>query len=1341
MRQNNLINLISGKVRFMKMKTGVLLLLIFTGFSFLEASPGYSLDIIALASGSDHTVALRFDRTVWTWGSNGNGQLGDGSWNNQNVPTRVAMLSDIVSIAAGDADSFAIRADGTLWAWGWNAYSQLGDGTVDQKPTPVQIMDPLNPTKPFGWNHGGVVEVAASYRHTLARMADGTVWAWGYNYSGQLGDDTTLGKSTPVQVKTDTGYLNNVIALSASDAYGGNGHSVALKADGTVWTWGTSVNYAVGRPLSGPGSTRQTVAAPVPGIPQITAIATGLTFGVALAADKTVYTWGWNASGQLGDGSTTSRSSPAAVPNFSNAVAIAASNSHTLAVKQDGSVWAWGSNYGGMLCDSTITNKLSPIPMDSLSGVKAAVAGGEFNLALKTDGTIFGCGYNYWGQLGTGAFSGNNPISAPVQTVMPPLKMVYLWGLDYIVPGEEATFLVAYENLNNTILDQAVVVANFPKTFRYVSSTGGGIHRDDQPTNQVFWKLGAVPAGAKGQLTLKAEVPWGMPLHTSLMAAVELGARNTTPRFDIEEYLAWQPNLVSEIKLSPADIQQRLIQDPNLKDLLQYATKTLGRYVFLNVAKRFEYRDGTGMTCFTLLDTQNFGPAFLYSNGQAAFIEKLEGSMKIRFDSQGGYSEDMVDGSVQVWGRWAGTTGILFESQIAALAPNLGDTPPAQNIARCMMNCMVNRGFRNHWNLGVHMIEMSNANLRMTCQSCSQSLAMGVDELDVPGCISCMDAWDASIEKYNGVAGECVYECRSFPSHHICTNDNRFCYHAVGLLGYTFYSTEGSTGETAALQRCNPKTGTYEDHIWKLSCDPRLFEECKQGVCTSDQPNCPTRQPEATSPLPLNIPGVILNSDLAGPAGCPCEFFNTFKSETRTAHDPNIKSSNVKGDVLPGETVTYTVEYENLGAGTAYGVYILDKLDTNLDESTLVINNGGAYRASTRLLTWDIGTVVPGGKGSVSFSVKVTAGVAAGTSIVNKADVYFPSANEVTPTNAVIHQVKGLVANPQALNVVSGAPLSITLTGKDSGSKPLTFQITSPVGYGTLTGTPPTLSYISSGEFVGQDEFSFTVNNGLETSGPALVKINVSFNPQDSKRPTIVSTSPKASSSGVPLTPTPVQSNPDRYAPLITAVFSEPLDPSTVSGTTFTINGGLTGQVMYDELARTAFYIPSKALNYSTTYTAKLTAGIKDKKGNPLAAEYSWQFTTQSQINLQVGLPDQAAEINFGGQAVNVLSPAKTISLASTGIANLNVGSASLTGANGSDFKIIADTCSGKTLAPSQGCTIQMGFQPLYAGQRTGSLSIPSNDPDLPSASINLKGLGIGSNSPGFIWLPLILRP
>jgi alpha-tubulin suppressor-like RCC1 family protein len=147
----------------MKVKTGLLLLLVFAGLNSLGASPGYCQEILALASGGDHTVALRVDRTVWTWGRNANGQLGDGSWAAKDVPTRLAMLRDIVSVAAGGSYSFstgtslAVRADGTVWAWGWNDKGQLGNGTTTDQPTPVQVKDPSDPTGFLS----GVIAVAA----------------------------------------------------------------------------------------------------------------------------------------------------------------------------------------------------------------------------------------------------------------------------------------------------------------------------------------------------------------------------------------------------------------------------------------------------------------------------------------------------------------------------------------------------------------------------------------------------------------------------------------------------------------------------------------------------------------------------------------------------------------------------------------------------------------------------------------------------------------------------------------------------------------------------------------------------------------------------------------------------------------------------------------------------------------------------------------------------------------------------------------------------------------------------------------------------------------------------
>lgn len=491
----------------MKKKFFLILLLASMGLNFLAASQGYGLDIIAIESGVDHTVALRKDGTVWTWGVNSSGQLGDGSWANKNVPTRVAILTEIIRIAAGYSHSLALKKDGTLWAWGANGNGQLGDGTIDNRSTPIQVKDPSDPST-FLTN---VIAVAAGERHSLVLKSDGTVWAWGYAANGQLGDGTYDWRPTPVRVKGPSGFLTGVKAIAA-----GSLHSIALKNDKTVWTWGSQGYMQLGR-ASHTGFPPQTVAGQVTGLTNVIAISGGWEHSVVLKGDGTVWAAGRNLEGQLGDGTTVGSfwGNPPSLPKLfvqvidpadesdptgylTGIVAIGADARHTVAVKQNGSVYGWGWNYGGNLCDTITDNKLTPIKMKDpsdpttfLSGVSNTTAGSYFNLMLKTDGTIWGCGYNYYGQMGDGTWT--SPRMTPVQTVMPPLKLVYLWSLDYIVPGEEATFLVAYENLTKTVLDQAVMVLNFPKTFKYLSGTEGGIHRDDQPTNQVFWKLGNIP--------------------------------------------------------------------------------------------------------------------------------------------------------------------------------------------------------------------------------------------------------------------------------------------------------------------------------------------------------------------------------------------------------------------------------------------------------------------------------------------------------------------------------------------------------------------------------------------------------------------------------------------------------------------------------------------------------------------------------------------------------------------------------------------------------------------------------------------------------------------------------
>ena len=216
--------------------------------------PGPCGTEIAIAAGSYHTVALKSDGTVWTFGDNYYGQLGDGNSGgdyssydpgiDSNTPVQVVgpggsgFLTDIIAIAAGWYHTVALKSDGTVWAWGSNGNGRLGDNTTIERHMPVQV-------------HGegdigfltDIIAISAGWKHTVALKSDGTVWAWGYNGYGQLGDGTTTDRHTPVQVhgEGDIGFLTDIITISA-----GGWHTVALKSDGTVWAWGYNLYGQLG---------------------------------------------------------------------------------------------------------------------------------------------------------------------------------------------------------------------------------------------------------------------------------------------------------------------------------------------------------------------------------------------------------------------------------------------------------------------------------------------------------------------------------------------------------------------------------------------------------------------------------------------------------------------------------------------------------------------------------------------------------------------------------------------------------------------------------------------------------------------------------------------------------------------------------------------------------------------------------------------------------------------------------------------------------------------------------------------------------------------------------------
>ena len=331
-----------------------------------------------------HTCALTTGGGVLCWGYNGYGELGDGTTTDQWTPTAVSGLSSgVTAVAAGGDHTCALTAGGGVLCWGYNGDGEVGDGTTTDRWTPT-------PVTGLG---SGVVAIAAGVVHTCALTGAGAVYCWGGNGNGEVGDGTTTTRLTPVQV---TGLGSGVAAIAA-----GGWHTCAVTAAGGASCWGYNGYGELGDGTTTDRWTPTAVSGLASGVAAVTA---GLDHTCALTIAGAMACWGWNAYGQLGDGTQLNRLVPVGVTGLGAGVAaIAAGAYHSCAVTAAGAALCWGQNDWGQLGDGTATSRTTPTAVSGLgSGVASMAAGMVHTCALTSDGGVACWGENSYGQLGNG---------------------------------------------------------------------------------------------------------------------------------------------------------------------------------------------------------------------------------------------------------------------------------------------------------------------------------------------------------------------------------------------------------------------------------------------------------------------------------------------------------------------------------------------------------------------------------------------------------------------------------------------------------------------------------------------------------------------------------------------------------------------------------------------------------------------------------------------------------------------------------------------------------------------------------------------------------------------------
>jgi alpha-tubulin suppressor-like RCC1 family protein len=508
---------------------------------FLVQPIDMSRDVLDVSAGSDHTCAVKTDGSLWCWGRNDRGQLGDGTSVGKVIPKRI-FESGIKKISTGDKYTCAIKNDSSLWCWGENNSGQLGLGVIGGYYT---IPQPVT---------NDVIRVSTSIgAHTCAVKSDGSIFCWGNNSYGQLGNgsfgfgfgNNISSPSSDIYVDAFYNRLTDIYYVSV-----GLSHTCAVDNSNQIWCWGNNYygQLGIGKDYNY-YETYYKFPRQVTSVGKVKGVSGGDSSTCVIKEDNSLWCWGGNDSGQLGDGTFINRAFPH-MKITDNVLQISANQYHTCAIISDNSLWCWGSNWNGQLGDGTYTNRRNTPVLIMSSGVSSVALGNSHTCAVKQDGSLHCWGSNWNGQLGDGYV--HYPYSNTPVLITSGVSSVALGGYHTCAVKQDGSLWCWGSNSNGQLGDGTYMIRNTP--FQIMSSGVSSVALGEYHTCAVkqdgsLWCWGSNWSGQLGDGTYTTR---NTPvLITSEVSSVALGNSHTCAVKTDGSLWCWGSNWNGQVGVGP----------------------------------------------------------------------------------------------------------------------------------------------------------------------------------------------------------------------------------------------------------------------------------------------------------------------------------------------------------------------------------------------------------------------------------------------------------------------------------------------------------------------------------------------------------------------------------------------------------------------------------------------------------------------------------------------------------------------------------------------------------------------------------------------------------------------